>query len=229
MPRLFVFNPLTPACPAGRPTLSPEGRGNHGFVAFALIRKLASAMPKVILKGKKVILRPFVLDDARRFAEWLSDPEVTKFLSIYDQPPPTLKEERDYIKRARKDKDNLRFAIDTIEGRHIGSIGLNKIDKFHKRADYGIFIGDKKYWGQGYGTEACKLIVGHGFKKLKLHRIHLTCIAYNIRGQKSYEKVGFKVEGYLRDHIFRDGYFHDEIHMGLLRSEYFKKIRNLKS
>ena len=180
---------------------------------------------KVVLKGKKVILRPLSSKDAPRFCQWLADPEVTKFLSIYDQPPPTLKEEREWLEKSARDKDHFRFSIDTIEGKHIGTVSLNRIDKIHQRATYGIFIGDKKYWGQGYGTEACRLIVDYGFKKLKLHRIHLTCIAYNTRGQKSYEKIGFRVEGRLRDQIFRDGYFHDEIHMGLLRDEYFKNSK----
>ena len=63
----------------------------------------------------------------------------------------------------------------------------------------------------------------YGFKKLKLHRIYLRFIAYNIRGQKSYQKVGFKIEGRARNHYFRDGYFHDQIQMGLLRDEWLKK------
>jgi len=91
-----------------------------------------------------------------------------------------------------------------------------------KMAEFGIFIGDKKYWGQGCGTEACRLIVDHGFRKLKLHRVYLRVLAYNIRGIKSYQKVGFKVEGRLKEHIYRDGFYHDEIVMGLLREEYLK-------
>ena len=182
---------------------------------------------KIILKGKKVILRPFVLKDAERFCQWLADREVTKFLGVYyDDPPPTLAEEKSWVKRARQDQNNFRLAINTIEGVHVGSVGLNKIDRFNQHAEFGIFIGDKKYWGQGLGTEACKLIVDYGFKKMKLHRIFLRHIAFNIRGHKSYWKVGFKEEGRLRQHIFRDGYFHDQILMGILREEWQKRIKN---
>lgn len=190
---------------------------------------------KTILKGKKVILRPLKISDAVNFCKWLGDLEVTKFLSIYDQPAPTLKEERDWVKRAQKSKDNLRLAIETIDGRHIGIVSLRDIKNPNKHAEYGIIIGDKEYWGQGFGTETCKLIVDYGFRKLKLHRIYLTCIAYNVRGQKSYAKAGFKIEGRLREQIYRDGFFHDEIYMGLLKEEYlsagrqgFKKSRNKK-
>jgi len=182
-------------------------------------------MSKTIVKGKKIILRPLKISDAERFCQWLGDPEVTKFLSIHDLPKPTVKEEKEWIRNSRKDKKSFRLAIDTIEGTHIGSTSLQQIDKFDKRAEFGVMIGDKKYWGQGCGTEVCKLMVDYGFKKMKLHRIHLTYIAFNIRGQKAYEKVGFKIEGRSRDHIFRDGHWHDEVQMGLLREEYLKGSR----
>jgi len=178
---------------------------------------------KVILKGKKVILRPLSLNDAPNFCNWLNDPEVTKFLSIHHLPKPSLKEEREWISKAKLRKNNLNLAVDTAEGIHIGSISLEKIDKFNKHAEFGIMIGDKKYWGQGYGTEAGKLMVDYGFKKLKLHRIYLYIIAYNIRAQKSYEKLGFRLEGSYRQHWMVEGNFHDRVVMGLLRDEYLKK------
>ncbi|MFA6215211.1 MAG: GNAT family protein [Patescibacteria group bacterium] len=177
---------------------------------------------KIILKGNKVILRPPSIKDARRFCGWIADREVTRFLSIYDQAPLSLKEEKDWIRKSRRDKNNFRLAIDTVDGVHIGTVGLNRIDQLNKRAEYGVFIGDKKYWGQGYGTEAGKLIIEYGFKKLKLHRIFLQVIAYNIRGIKSYQKIGFKLEGRSRQHVWRNGFWHDKIWMGLLKSEFIK-------
>ncbi|OGY45446.1 MAG: hypothetical protein A2744_00405 [Candidatus Buchananbacteria bacterium RIFCSPHIGHO2_01_FULL_44_11] len=182
-------------------------------------------MTKPVLKGKKVILRPMSFKDAPDYCRWLADQEVTKFLAIYDNKPPTLKEERQWIAAAKKDKSRVVLAIDTADGRHIGSIALMKIDQYAKRAEYGIMIGDKYYWGQGCGTEAGRLLVNYGFKKLKLHRIELRYIAYNIRGAKSYKKIGFKEEGRLRDHFFREGYWHDEVVMGILRYEYHRKAK----
>ena len=185
-------------------------------------------MKKIVLKGKKVILRPLSLKDAPRFCRWLKDREVTKFLSVYEQPPPGLKEEREWIKESKANKNFLPLAIDTLTGEHIGIVSLRGIRKPSHKAEFGIVIGDKKYWGQGYGTEACQLIVAYGFKVLKLHRIFLRHVAFNIRGHKSYAKVGFKEEGVLRDHVFRDGYYHDEIRMGLLKNEYLKNHKTKK-
>jgi len=176
----------------------------------------------MILKGKKVVLRPLSLKDAPRFYRWLADKEVTKFLAVYYEQPPTLKEEQEWIKKVQKDKTKQGFAIDAIDGQHIGVAIFDNIDEINQRAEYSIFIGDKKYWGQGCGTEAGKLMVEYGFKKMKLHRMYLYLIAYNVRGRKSYERIGFKFEGRQRDHYFRDGFWHDRILMGLLREEYLK-------
>lgn len=169
-----------------------------------------------VLKGKKIILRPLSLKDAKNFCRWLSDHEVTKFLEIYEKSPPKLKEEREFIRKKKKSKNSAQFSIDTKDGTHIGTIALDKIDPYNKRAIFGIFIGDKKYWGQGMGTEAGKMIVDYGFKKLRLRRIFLHVYDFNIRGYKSYQRIGFKKEGVLREHRFRNGHFHDEIIMGIL-------------
>jgi RimJ/RimL family protein N-acetyltransferase len=97
----------------------------------------------MILKGQKVILRPVKLSDAERFVKWFSDPEVNKFMNYRNF---SLAFEKQYIKNRlkTKSKDNLHFCIDTKEGVHIGSCSLESISKIHKRATFGIIIGDKK-------------------------------------------------------------------------------------
>lgn len=180
---------------------------------------------KEILKGRKVILRPLSLKDAPRFCQWLKDGEVTKFLALYyDDGPLTLKEERQWISEQRRKNDKVTFAIDSVDGQHIGSCGLTKINPVSKHAEFGIMIGNKKYWSQGCGAEATKILIEYGFKKLKLHRIYLSVLAYNIRGYKAYKKVGFKDEGRKRDHVYRDGHYHDMVLMSILKNE-FEKIK----
>ena len=177
----------------------------------------------IILKGKKVTLRPLSLNDVKNFCEWLDDGEVTTFLTVHEMPKPSIKEEREWITKAKSSKTGVHLAIDAVDGQHIGSISLLNINQYHKNAEFGIMIGHKKYWGRGYGTEAIKLMIDYGFKKLKLHKISLNFIAYNARGQKAYQKVGFKNEGKLRENIYRNGHWHDSILMSILQKEYNKK------
>lgn len=176
----------------------------------------------MVLKGEKVILRPIRLSDAERFVKWFNDSEVNKFMNYRGL---TLAFEKRWIKNRLKTKlkEVLHFAIDTKEGIHIGACSLESISKVHKRAGFGIIIGNKKYWNQGLGSEAARLIIDYGFKKLKLHRIDLDVYAYNPRAIKVYKRLGFKLEGKKREHAFWQGKFYDALQMGMLNREWGKK------
>lgn len=180
----------------------------------------------MIIKGKNITLRPVRLEDAARFVKWFNDPDVNKFMNYRGL---TLAFEKKYIKNRLKSKtkDTLHFCIDTVDGIHIGSCGLESISKAHKRATFGIIIGNKKYWNKGLGTEAARLIIDYGFKKLKLHRIDLDVYAYNPRAIKVYKRLGFKLEGKKREHAFWKGKYYDAWLMSVLDREW-KKLRSKK-
>lgn len=177
-----------------------------------------------ILKGKEVVLRPLRVSDAPLFCRWFRRAEVTRFLTRHEHPP-ALREERAYLREQQRRRDHAQWGIVVLPGGLIGTVGLDKIDGEHRRAVYGIFIGDPRYWGQGHGTEAGRLAVAYGFRRLKLHRIMLHVIAYNRRGLASYRNIGFRSEGRLRDHLYRDDAFHDVIVMGMLTMEFQRRYR----
>lgn len=174
----------------------------------------------MIIKGEKTVLRPIKLSDAPRFVKWFADPEVTRFLS---GGPVTLTEERKWIRGLAKQKKQLTLAIETKDGVHIGSIGFHKINTSDKNATFGISIGDKRYWNQGYGTDAMRAFVHYGFQKLKLHRIDLEVYENNPRAIAVYTQLGFKKEGVKRERVLRKGKFYDSIIMGVLEEEWRKK------
>jgi len=176
----------------------------------------------MILKGKKVILRPIKLSDAERFVKWFNDPQFNKFMS---QRAVTLQKEREWIKSlSKRKKTDLALAIETKEGVHIGSTGLHQINKENKNATLGIMIGEKSYWNKGYGSDASKTLLDYGFNKLKLHRIELDVYEYNPRAIKVYKRLGFKQEGIKREHNLYKGNYYDTLHMGLLKKEW-KQIK----
>ena len=180
----------------------------------------------MILKGKLVKLRKIKISDASRFVKWFGDKEVNKFTT---RRKLSLAEEKKWIKGMPKHWQIDRiFAIVTIFGIHIGSIGLHKIDKRDKNASYGIVIGDNNYWQKGYGTDASRLILDYGFNVLKMHRIYLRVYDYNKRAIEVYKNLGFKLEGKEREHNFYNNKFHDVFMMGLLRHEWQKAKRKLK-
>ena len=86
----------------------------------------------------------------------------------------------------------------------------------------GIGLGEREYWGKGYGTDAMKIILRYAFTELNLRRVTLDVFEYNQRGVRSYEKAGFVVEGRERGLILREGRRWDVIYMGILREDWIK-------
>lgn len=171
------------------------------------------------LYDERVALRPLEESDAPQMAGWVNDQAALHYLGLTGGL--SLDEERAFITRSRESRTDRIFGIVRREdGRLIGATALHGIGGANQHATFGIWLGERDCWGQGYGTAACRLICDFGFNRLNLHRINLTVIAFNARGVKSYEKVGFSLEGRLRENIWRDGAFHDELCMGLMREEF---------
>ncbi len=176
----------------------------------------------MILKGQKVILRPLRLSDAKTFVKWFNDPEVNKFLSVRKMD---LAQEKKWIAARIKDKSrsSLTLCIETLDGRLIGNTSLEDINLENRRAMFGIVIGDKESWNQGFGSESARLIIDYGFKKLKLHRIALDVYEFNPRAIKVYKRLGFKTEGVKRDHTRWRGKYFNATNMGILDREWKSK------
>ncbi len=113
------------------------------------------------------------------------------------------------------------FMIRTrAEDKVIGTLDLHNINWSVGDAWVGIGVGEREYWGRGYGTEAMQLIVRYGFEQLNLRRISLTVFEYNQRAVHSYQKIGFQEEGRMRQWVNREGRRWDLIYMGLLRADW---------
>jgi RimJ/RimL family protein N-acetyltransferase len=179
---------------------------------------------KYILKGKKVVLDKVTKKHLPLFVKWLNDKEVIRFLENISGS--TLKKEIKWFENAKKSKKDITFGIYALDNKKkvfIGSTSLRNIDTKHRKAVWGILIGDKNYWGKGIGTETTRLMLEFGFKKLKLNSISLSVDTNNKAGQKAYKRAGFKVAGKLRKDRKFEGKFHDSIIMDILSSEFKSK------
>ena len=158
------------------------------------------------------------------FAKWGRDSE---FVRLLDTDPARLLSVDKYKEWFEKDlveqqkNDELFFLIRTLEeDLTIGLIGLNGIQWVHGDAWVGIGLGEREYWGEGYGTDAMGILLRYAFEELNLHRLSLGVFEYNSRAIRSYEKVGFVIEGRIRQFLNRDGRRYDMIFMGILRDEW---------
>ncbi|MBN1971765.1 MAG: GNAT family N-acetyltransferase [Candidatus Delongbacteria bacterium] len=169
------------------------------------------------ITGKKVYLSPICMDDAHKYAEWLNDVDIYKYLLVSPQII-GIESEKEALVRLMKGK--IFAIIDSEKDLLIGNCGLHDVDSIHKTCELGIFIGDKDYHGKGYGTEAIKLLLDFAFNVLNLNNVMLKLYEYNQRGYKSYLKSGFQVIGRRRKAIFFGGKYHDEIFMDILADEF---------
>ncbi|MDR0301163.1 MAG: GNAT family N-acetyltransferase [Treponema sp.] len=173
------------------------------------------------LVGKKCYLSPIDLNDAEKFTEWLNDLEVTTNLGPLYSGIINVEGEKEILKDLSQKHNYSIIDIETNE--LIGNCGFLEIDNVNQIAEIGIFIGNKKFWGKGYGTEALVLLIDYGFKALNLHNILLKVFSFNERAMKCYEKVGFKIIGKRREALNRGDKKFDAIFMDILYDEFYKK------
>lgn len=172
--------------------------------------------------GERVRLRGMEKEDLPVFVRWFNDPEVRRNLLIV-QPLSMGQEEKWYADMLNRPVEEHPLCIEIKQGEDwilIGNMGFMRIDQHDRSAEIGISIGEKQYWNKGYGTDAMRLMVGHGFENLNLHRIYLQVFETNPRGRRCYEKAGFSVDGRLREARFLEGEYVDVFIMSILKSEW---------
>jgi RimJ/RimL family protein N-acetyltransferase len=180
-----------------------------------------------VIFGDRIRFRGVEKDDLPSFVTWINDPEVKQGIGIY--LPYSMAEEQDWFDKMRsRPSEEHTLAIEVKElnpqdeetWKMIGNCGFFYYDRRNACTEFGIMIGEKSYWDRGFGTEAVRLLVRHGFETLNLNRIYLRVLETNPRAIRAYEKAGFSHEGRQRQAEFRNGKYIDLLVMSLLRSEF---------
>ncbi|MDR3574212.1 MAG: GNAT family protein [Anaerolineaceae bacterium] len=157
--------------------------------------------------------------DTKLMAQWSKDGELDRLLDTDPAYLRTPKQEQEWLQDRLK--ETCSFMIHTLaDDRTIGFVDLSGFNWSAGDAYVGIGLGERGFWGQGYGTDAMRIILRYAFEELNLRRVSLTVFEYNPRGIRSYEKAGFKVEGRARQAVNRSGKRWDIIFMGILRNEW---------
>ncbi len=173
-----------------------------------------------MITGERVRLRPIGRGDLPVLRVWFDDPETMRFWGI---PTPLVAEDQfvaDLAGRFNQFDDAGYFMIELLDGTPIGRIEYERLDPQTRSAEVMILIGAAESRGQGYGTDAMVALLRYLFHQRNLHRVALSVIAGNDRAIRAYEKVGFVAEGRLRDDLFFDGAYHDQLVMSILREEF---------
>lgn len=178
-----------------------------------------------MLEGSKVILRGYKVEDAEFAYKYINDFECKNFLSVDAPFPISLKDEREWVSNRRSNGGlAFDFAIEDIKtGKFIGGCSTQNVDIKNRNCMIGIMIGDKDYWGKGYGDDALRIFIKFIFEELNMNKISLGVFSFNERAIKCYKKLGFIEEGCFKEQIFKSGKYFDEIRMAILAKDYFEK------
>lgn len=171
--------------------------------------------------GEKVILRELRKSEMEIVKQGINDKEVRYFLSDQILPYKYEDEISWYDGVSGNTLKGYNFAIEDKEtGKYIGACGVNELKDIARVATIGILIFDKKYWNRGYGTDALNVLIDFLFNQVNMNKISLKVYSFNERAKASYRKCGFVEEGVMRQEIYKNGRYYDEIYMGLLKEEY---------
>ena len=156
-----------------------------------------------MITGSKIILRDKTLSDALDDYTWRADPELARLDAV---PPLNITFPRylaDYVSKLHYSPLTRHpFAIETLDGKHIGNCVYFDINERKSEAELGIMIGNRDYWDKGYGADTVTTLVNYIFRQTNLKRIYLKTLESNSRAQKCFQKCGFSLYG----HLVRDGF-----------------------
>ena len=148
---------------------------------------------RFVLSGLKIILREKRVDDAPDDYAWRTDQE----LADLDATRPVTMSYQEFLKYTKDElvfqsSSSQRLAIDTLDGRHIGNCMCYDINLRRGEAELGIMIGDREYWGRGYGTDSVETLLSHIFDAIPLNRVYLHTLEWNMRARRCFAKSGFR-------------------------------------
>ena len=174
-----------------------------------------------IIKTNRLVCREITNEDAQILHQYWSDIDVTKYFSL--DPFKTVEETLEMIALLNSMPENnqgIRWAITkATDGKVLGTCGFHNHSPEHFRAEMGYELG-KEYWGQGIIDEAITAILDYGFSHMKYNRIEAFVNYGNFRSTRFLERMGFKLDGLLREYEFNRGKFDDQYCYSLLKTDW---------
>lgn len=182
-------------------------------------------MPLQYWQGKSVALRPIRPDDAAFFRNL--DDEY--YRNVDAEVPFPLSDARlsswlEQQQKARFD-DAIRLMADNKDGETVGTIHTYQCHRRNGTFKYGVAVAPE-HRGRKYASEMIIMILRYYFLQLGYQKATPHVYAFNEASVRLHEKLGFLQEGRLRNMVYMDGKYHDEIHFGMTRDEFVMKYKD---
>lgn len=126
--------------------------------------------------------------------------------------------EKQWIENTIFNSKDVKLAICLVENeKHIGNVYMTNINEINRSCVSHVLIGEKEYWGNGYAREALLLAIDYMFNERNMHRIQANVLTSNIASLKMHEKCGYKLEGTLREAVYKNGKYQGQWVLGLVK------------
>ena len=159
-------------------------------------------------------LRVLLVDDVTHgYVDWFKDVEVVKF-SNNQNINFSFSEQQKYVSRCLKDDDKELYGI-FDNNLHIGNVLISGLKSKDNSAEISFVIGEKSYWNKGIMTSMISQIIFLSKEIYSLNKLFSFCIPANTGAIKVLEKNNFIKEGILKNHVFLNDKYQDEIYYGL--------------
>ena len=168
-------------------------------------------------EDKKMKIRKINSSDLVSRVEWMNNPMVYK--TMHFVPPISLENTQKWYESNLNNSKRFDAAFEDDGGQLVAFGGLTNIDYTVRKAEFYIFV-DPNLQGKGIGTTATRMLCKYGFDVLQLHKIYLFMNASNIGAKKTYEKVGFVLEGVHREENIIAEKYEDRLYYGLLAKDF---------
>jgi len=179
---------------------------------------------KDIYTGELVRLGAMDAEEAgKAFVRWGRDSEFRRLIDSGVRQLGSVKEVQRWLEKELEEQSVNQhwFSIRKLDDDMLlGDIDLYVYNWPGRDAFVGLGIGEREFWGKGYGTDVMKVILRYAFTEVNLNRVTLNVFEYNPRAVRSYEKAGFCHEGRMRQVLNKEGRRWDMLFMGILREEW---------
>ncbi len=173
-----------------------------------------------MISSERLRLIPLGPEHFDAVLRWRSDPEVTRYWITRDVP--NLAMIRQWYERNQAE-GALVWAI-MMRDEPVGYVTLFDIDPDNRKAELALMIGERSAWGQGFAKETLRMLLRHALspatsRGLGLNKVYLSVFAENVAARRAYASCGFHEDGTLREDMYRDGAWHDQVLMSVLARE----------
>lgn len=166
---------------------------------------------------KRVYLRAFEPDDYKTTIKWRKDDKIWDMLGGTKYFVSEAYEKQ-WIENTIFNSKDVKLAICLVENeKHIGNVYMTNINEINRSCVSHVLIGEKEYWGNGYAREALLLAIDYMFNERNMHRIQANVLTSNIASLKMHEKCGYKLEGTLREAVYKNGKYQDQWVLGVVK------------